>query len=78
MTRRAFAHTALAATAAQTALAQSVAPLTADQVLDRIRKNVGVPWREHVVFGSGSSGVKGIATTMMATFTSSNAPSPPA
>lgn len=72
MTRRAFANSALAAVTAQTALAQSSAPLTADQVLDRIRKNIGVPWREqtvdNIIFGSGSSGVKGIATTMMATF----------
>jgi putative NIF3 family GTP cyclohydrolase 1 type 2 len=72
MTRRSFANTSIVAAAAQTALAQSAAPLTADQVLDRIRKNIGVPWREqtvdNIVFGSGSSGVKGIATTMMATF----------
>jgi len=72
MTRRAFANSTVAAAAAQTALAQSAAPLTADQVLDRIRKNIGVPWREqtvdNIVFGSGSSAVKGIATTMMATF----------
>jgi len=72
MTRRAFANSTVAAAAAQTALAQSAAPLTADQVLDRIRQNIGVPWREHtvdnIVFGSGSSAVKGIATTMMATF----------
>jgi putative NIF3 family GTP cyclohydrolase 1 type 2 len=72
MTRRAFANSTVAAAAAQTALAQSPVPLTADQVLDRIRKNIGVPWREqtvdNIVFGSGSSAVKGIATTMMATF----------
>jgi putative NIF3 family GTP cyclohydrolase 1 type 2 len=72
MTRRTFANSTVAAAAAQTALAQSAVPLTADQVLDRIRKNIGVPWREHtvdnIVFGSGSSAVKGIATTMMATF----------
>jgi putative NIF3 family GTP cyclohydrolase 1 type 2 len=72
MTRRAFANSAFAAAAAQTALAQSATALTADQVLDRIRKNIGVPWREqtvdNIVFGSGSSPVKGIATTMMATF----------
>jgi putative NIF3 family GTP cyclohydrolase 1 type 2 len=72
MTRRAFANSTVAAAAAQTALAQSAAPLTADLVLDRIRQNIGVPWREHtvdnIVFGSGSSAAKGIATTMMATF----------
>ena len=72
MTRRTFANTAITAAAAQIALAQSAAPLTADQLLDRIRQNLGVPWREqtvdNIVFGSGSSRIKGIATTMMATF----------
>src|SRR5260370_4385076 len=47
--------------------------LTARQVVDRIQKNVGIPWREQTVdnFKDGSNPdapLKGIATTMVATF----------
>ena len=39
--------------------------------MDRIRKQVGIPWRaqtvDHIVAGSESTPVHGIATTMMAT-----------
>lgn len=47
--------------------------LTARQVVDRIQKNVGIPWREQTVdnFKDGSNPdapVTGIATTMVATF----------
>ena len=70
--RRAFIGGTLGLTAAQRIAAQSAAPLTADQVIARIHENVGVPWRaqtvDNIVFGSGASPVKGIATTMMATF----------
>jgi putative NIF3 family GTP cyclohydrolase 1 type 2 len=49
----------------------AAAPLTAGQVIERIKNNVGIPWREHtvdnVIFGSPEIPVKGIATTMMAT-----------
>ncbi|HEU4753230.1 MAG TPA: Nif3-like dinuclear metal center hexameric protein, partial [Armatimonadota bacterium] len=45
--------------------------LTAGQVLERIRKNVGVPWREQTVdtlkTGTPETPVTGIAVTMMAT-----------
>lgn len=45
--------------------------LTAQQVIERIQKNVGVPWRTTTVdtikAGSADSPVKGIATTMVAT-----------
>ena len=45
--------------------------LTAAQVVDRIKTNVGVPWRQqtvdNIVAGNGDTPVKGIATTMMAT-----------
>lgn len=65
--RRTFVLTA-AATAAS---AQNRGPLTAKDVIERIQKNVGVPWREPTVdtikSGSPSTPVKGIATTMMAT-----------
>jgi putative NIF3 family GTP cyclohydrolase 1 type 2 len=60
------------ALSAQTLGAQDGGILTADQVVERIRQNIGVPWREqtvdHIVLGHGSVTVKGIATTMMATF----------
>ena len=59
-------------------LAQSVVSasqpgqLTARQVIERIQKNVGVPWREPTVdtfkAGNPDSAVTGIATTMMATY----------
>jgi putative NIF3 family GTP cyclohydrolase 1 type 2 len=45
--------------------------LTAAQVIDRIKKNVGIPWRaetvDHIVAGDPATPVTGIATTMMAT-----------
>jgi putative NIF3 family GTP cyclohydrolase 1 type 2 len=45
--------------------------ITAGQVLERIKKNVGVPWRaetvDNVIAGDADTPVKGIATTMMAT-----------
>ena len=60
-----------AAAAAATGRAQTVASLTAGQVIERIQKNVGVPWRAQTVdsikSGSASTKVTGIATTMMAT-----------
>ncbi len=66
--RRAF----LAGTVAFGAAAQTATAITADQVISRIRQNVGVPWREktvdNIVFGDGGTPVQGVATTMMATF----------
>src|SRR6266567_9082738 len=45
--------------------------LTVSQVIERIKANVGVPWREQtvdgVIAGSPDTPVTGIATTMMAT-----------
>jgi putative NIF3 family GTP cyclohydrolase 1 type 2 len=47
------------------------ASLTAGQVIDRIKSNVGIPWRtqtvDNIIAGSPETPVKGIATTMMAT-----------
>ncbi len=44
---------------------------TASQIIDRIKQNVGVPWRtetvDRFVAGDAELPVKGIATTMMAT-----------
>jgi putative NIF3 family GTP cyclohydrolase 1 type 2 len=49
----------------------AAATLTAGQVIDRIKANVGIPWREktvdNIIAGSADMPVKGIATTMMAT-----------
>ncbi len=46
--------------------------LTARQVIERIQKNVGVPWRSQTVdtfkAGDPDTRVTGVATTMMATF----------
>jgi putative NIF3 family GTP cyclohydrolase 1 type 2 len=48
------------------------APLTVQDVLDRMKQHVGGPWFEggvdRIVEGSASTEVKGIGTTMMATF----------
>jgi putative NIF3 family GTP cyclohydrolase 1 type 2 len=66
--RRTFVLGAAAATAA----AQNAAgALTAKDVIERIQKNVGVPWRDQTVdtikAGTPATPVKGLATTMMAT-----------
>jgi putative NIF3 family GTP cyclohydrolase 1 type 2 len=49
----------------------TTAKLTAGEVIERIKKNVGVPWREKTVdnllTGTPDTQVQGIATTMMAT-----------
>lgn len=45
--------------------------ITAGQVIDRIKANVGIPWRDqtvdNIIAGSSDTPIKGIATTMMAT-----------
>jgi putative NIF3 family GTP cyclohydrolase 1 type 2 len=69
LSRRQFA---LGAAAASVALAQNQpSTLTAAEVIQRIQKNVGVPWRDQTVdtikSGSPATSVRGIATTMMAT-----------
>jgi len=65
-TRRTFLFSAAAASAA--AQPQTLA---AADVISRIQKNVGVPWRDQTVdtikSGKPSTSVRGIATTMMAT-----------
>jgi len=49
----------------------AAAVLTAGEVIDRIKKNVGIPWMaqtvDNLIAGSPDTPVKGIATTMMAT-----------
>jgi len=70
--RRSFLYSGigLAATAAFPQVS-STAPLTAAQVVERIKANVGIPWREKtvdgIIVGSPDTPVHGIATTMMAT-----------
>ncbi len=70
ISRRAIVQTAAGLSAAQLAHSQSAA-LTAGQVIDRIKTNVGVPWRaqtvDKIIAGSAETQVKKIATTMMAT-----------
>lgn len=45
--------------------------LTAGQIIDRIKANVGIPWRaqtvDNIIAGTAETQVNGIATTMMAT-----------
>lgn len=66
MTRRSLL---MAAAAASTLHAEG---LSAGEIVERIKKNVGVPWRAETVdtikSGSPETTVRGIATTMMATF----------
>jgi putative NIF3 family GTP cyclohydrolase 1 type 2 len=53
------------------ALAAATASLTAGQVVERIKANVGIPWRtetvDRMIAGSPDTPVTGIATIMMAT-----------
>lgn len=72
-TRRSLMLAGAGAIAASRVHAQDgPASLTAGQVIERIKKNVGVPWRAETVdtikAGTPDTRVKGIATTMMATF----------
>jgi putative NIF3 family GTP cyclohydrolase 1 type 2 len=68
-TRRAFLLAGTAAAAVDGSRAQ--ASLTAHDVIERIQKNAGVPWRAETVdtikSGRPETRIKGIATTMMAT-----------
>jgi putative NIF3 family GTP cyclohydrolase 1 type 2 len=69
ISRRQFAHLAGASLAAAGLPAQG--RLTAQQVVERIQKNIGVPWQAETVdglkHGDSSTVVTGIATTAMAT-----------
>ena len=59
-------------TLATATLARSQSSLTAQQVIERIQANLGVPWRTPTVdtfkAGDPTAAVTGIATTFMATF----------
>lgn len=72
ISRRNFVLGGIGLAAAIVATAQTgKSPLTASQIVDRIKSNVGVPWREQtvdrIVAGAPDTPVRGIATTMMAT-----------
>lgn len=61
----------LGLTAANTIRATPRQSLTAGQIIDRIKAQVGIPWREQTVdrliMGTPELTVKGVASTMMAT-----------
>jgi putative NIF3 family GTP cyclohydrolase 1 type 2 len=72
--RRAFLLTSIGLgglAAARIARSQTTQILTAGQVIDRIKANVGIPWNaqtvDNIIAGAAETPVKGIATTMMAT-----------
>jgi putative NIF3 family GTP cyclohydrolase 1 type 2 len=72
ISRRKFILTGSALLAAPLAKAQqSPAELTAEQLVERIRGHVGVPWRtetvDRILAGGANTVIKGIAVTMMAT-----------
>jgi putative NIF3 family GTP cyclohydrolase 1 type 2 len=69
--RRAFLLASMGLAVAKIARPQAAQTLTAGQVIDRIKANVGIPWRaqtvDNIIAGNAETPVKGIATTMMAT-----------
>jgi putative NIF3 family GTP cyclohydrolase 1 type 2 len=71
ISRRRFARLAGAGVLAGPLLMGQRAPLTAQQVIDRIQKNAGVPWQAQTLdtfkAGDPATIVRGIATTAMAT-----------
>jgi putative NIF3 family GTP cyclohydrolase 1 type 2 len=70
-TRRHFLKTSLALTAAPLVGGSQNQPLTTGQLIDRIKANVGIPWREqtvdNLIAGTREQEVKGVAVVMMAT-----------
>ena len=69
--RRTFLAGTAGLVAATAAFSQEKKPLTAGDVIGRIKANIGIPWREQtvdkIIAGDPDTPVKGIATTMMAT-----------
>jgi putative NIF3 family GTP cyclohydrolase 1 type 2 len=69
--RRAFLMASMGLAAAKVLRPQTVRSITAGQVVDRIKAQVGIPWRaetvDNIVAGNSEMPVRGIATTMMAT-----------
>ena len=71
LSRREFAAVVAGAAIAGRATPSFAQVLTAQNVIDRIKKNIGVDWRTESVdglkAGDASASVKGVATTAMAT-----------
>jgi putative NIF3 family GTP cyclohydrolase 1 type 2 len=69
--RRGFLIASMGLAAVKIARPQAAQALTAGQVIERIKANVGIPWRDqtvdNIIAGTAETPVKGIATTMMAT-----------
>jgi putative NIF3 family GTP cyclohydrolase 1 type 2 len=69
--RRTFLAGTAGLVAATASFSQEKKPLTAGDVIGRIKANIGIPWREQtvdkIIAGDPDTPVKGIATTMMAT-----------
>lgn len=72
ISRRLAMSGATAGLAALAAPAKARPTLLAQQILDRIRGNIGTVWREggvdRIIVGTADTPVTGVATTMMATF----------
>jgi len=71
LSRRRFARLAGTAALVGPQLTGQQTPLTAQQAIERIQKNAGVPWRpdslDTIKAGDPSTAITGIATTAMAT-----------
>ena len=71
LTRRGMLLTGAGLAVTAGAAQESGGTLTAGQVVERIKANVGIPWRaqtvDRIIAGSPDTPVKGVATTMMAT-----------
>ena len=69
--RRTFLLGSMGLAATKIAYLHSAQSLNAGQVVDRIKANVGIPWRAqtvaNLIAGTAETPVKGLATTMMAT-----------
>lgn len=70
-TRREFLFAATGLTVSRMARRQSAQRITAGEIIDRIKAQVGIPWRaqtvDNIIAGTAETPVTGIATTMMAT-----------
>jgi putative NIF3 family GTP cyclohydrolase 1 type 2 len=72
VSRRSFVLAGAGLAAAEAALAQQAGKtLTGGEIIDRIKANVGIPWRQktvdNIIAGGPETPVKGIAVMMMAT-----------
>lgn len=69
--RRTFLLATMGLAVADMTRSQAAEQITAGQVVDRIKAQVGIPWRpqtvDNIIAGASETSVKGIATTMMAT-----------